>query len=65
MEGGKTFPSNIAMLRVKLGLSDKEIMDRPWILTQIESCDFPNWNPKAKKIITSKEEADKYLDKYM
>ena len=65
MEGGKTFPANIAMLRIKLGLSDKEIMDRPWILTQIESCDFPNYNPKGKKVITSKEEADKYLDKYM
>jgi len=65
MEGGKTFPSNIAMLRVKLGLSDKEIMERPWILTQIESCDFPNWNPKAKKVIKSKEQADKYLEKYM
>ena len=65
MEGGKTFPANIAMLRVKLGLSDKEIMERPWILTQIESCDFPNWSPKKKRIITSKAEADKYLDKYM
>lgn len=65
MEGGNTIASKIAMLRVRLGLTDKEIMDRPWILTQIESCDFPQWNPKAKKVITSTEEADRYLDKYM
>ena len=65
MEGGNTLPSNLAMLRVKLGLSDKEIMSRPWILTQIESADFPNWNPKAKKVITSTEEADELLKKYM
>lgn len=65
MEGGNTICGNLAMLRVKLGLSEKEIMERPYILTQIESADFPQWNSKAKKMITNKEEADKYLDKYI
>ena len=61
IEGGKTFPSNIAMLRVKLGLSDKEIMSRPWILTQIESCDFPNYVPNKKKSIKNPKEIPAYL----
>lgn len=52
------------MLRIKLGLSDTEIMDRPWILTQIESCDFPQWNSKKKKIITDPKEASSILNKY-
>jgi len=65
MEGGKTVCGNIAMLRIKLGLSENEIMTRPWILTQIESLDFPQWNSKKKKVIVSKEDADKYLDKYI
>ena len=61
IEGGKTFPSNIAMLRVKLGLSDKEIMSRPWILTQLESIDFPQYNPKLKKAIKNPKEIPAYL----
>ena len=65
MEGGNTICGNLAMLRVKLGLSEKEIMERPWILTQIESSDFPQWVANKKKTITNKEEADKYLDKYI
>ena len=53
------------MMRTKLGLSDKEIMNRPWIVTQIESADFPYYDSKKKKVIKSKEEADKILEKYM
>lgn len=64
VDGGNVLPSNIAMLRIKLGLSDTEIMDRPWILTQIESCDFPQWNSKKKKIITDPKEASSILNKY-
>ena len=53
------------MIRVKLGLSEKEIMDRPWILTQIESADFPWYDPKKKKIIKDHKTADSLLKKYM
>lgn len=51
-------------MRVKLGLSDEEIMNRPWILTQIESADLPWYNPKKKKIIRG-DEAIKALSKFM
>ena len=47
--GGDTICGNIAMLRMKLGLSEKEIMERPWILTQIESADFPWFSSKKEK----------------
>lgn len=53
------------MMRVKLGLSDYEIMNRPWIVTQIESADFPWYDPKKKKVITDHKEASAVLDKYM
>ena len=53
------------MLRTKLGLSHNDIMERPWILTQIESADFPWYNSKKKEIITDTEEASKVLDKYI
>lgn len=45
-------------MRVKLGLSDKEIMNRPWILTQIESADIPWYNPKKKKVLKGKQAID-------
>jgi hypothetical protein len=53
------------MLRVKLGLSEDEIMNRPWILTQIESSDFPWYSSTKNKVIKSKKEADEHLSKYM
>ena len=49
LEGGNTVCGNIAMLRTKLGLSHNDIMERPWILTQIESADFPWYNSKKKE----------------
>jgi hypothetical protein len=52
------------MMRTKLGLSDKEIMNRPWIVTQIESADFPWYSSKKKKIIKSPKMATEFLDKY-
>jgi hypothetical protein len=64
MIGGNCLLGNIAMMRVKLNLTDKEIMKRPWIVTQIESADFPYWSSTKKKVISSREEADKYLSKY-
>lgn len=53
------------MMRVKLGLTDKEIMNRPWIVTQIESADFPWYDSRMKKVITDKTEASAALDKYI
>jgi len=49
------------MLRVKLGLSEKEIMDRPWILTQIESSDFPWYSPKKKNAIRNPKNIPAHL----
>ncbi len=53
------------MMRTKLGLSDREIMNRPWIVTQIESADFPWYDSKKENIITNKEQASAALKKYM
>jgi len=51
-------------MRVTLGLTDREIMNRPWIVTQIESADFPWYNSKKKDRITVKKKDDARLDKY-
>lgn len=64
MRGGQSLAGILAMMRVKLGLTEQEILDRPWILTQIESSDLPWYDYKGKKVITSKAEANKILEKY-
>ena len=51
------------MMRVRLGLTDQEIMNRPWILTQIESADLPYYNPKKEKVLRG-EKAREALSKY-
>jgi hypothetical protein len=52
---------------MKLGLSEKEIMERPWILTQIESADFPWFSSKKEKtiMIRTQEDGEKYLGSIM
>jgi hypothetical protein len=54
----------IAMMRVKLGLSHDEIMNRPWILTQIECADFPYYDSKKKKYITNSFDYLEQLPKF-
>ena len=43
------------MMRVKLGLTDKELMDSPWISLVIATNDFPWYDYKAKKGEDGKE----------
>jgi len=64
MRGGDSIMGQIAMMRVKLGLSHEEIMNRPWILTQIESADFPYYDSKKKTIISDPIQAGNFLSKY-
>ena len=51
-------------MRVSLGLTDHEIMNRPWIVTQIESADLPWYNSKKKDVVIIKKKDDARLDKY-
>ena len=55
------------MMRTRLGLTNKEIMNRPWILTQIESADLPYYSPKKKDVVVvkDKKKANDHLSKYM
>lgn len=57
----------MAMMRTRLGLTEKEIMNRPWILTQIESADLPYYSPKKKDVVVvkDKKKANDHLSKYM
>jgi hypothetical protein len=65
MIGGNSLPGQIAMMRVKLNLTDKEIMKRPWILTQMESADFPYWSSTKKNVIRVRKKSDGPTNKYM
>jgi hypothetical protein len=51
-------------MRVKLGLSEREVMQSPWISLQLQMNDFPYYDPKAEKTVTGAA-ADKHLEKYM
>lgn len=51
-------------MRVKLGLTNEEIMKSSWISLQLQMNDFPYYDPKAKKVITGAA-AEKALEKYM
>ncbi len=57
----------MAMMRTKLRLSEKEFLDRPWILSVIESKDFPYYDYKKEKGIKvkNKDQANDILKKYM
>lgn len=51
-------------MRVKLGLTEKEVMESSWISLQLQMFDYPYYDYKAKKYIRGKE-ADKILAKYI
>ncbi len=49
-------------------LSEKEFNKKPWIALNLAMLDFPYYDYKGKGediVISSKEDADKYLGKYM
>jgi hypothetical protein len=50
-------------MRVKLGLTEKELMESSWISLQLQMYDYPYYDCKAKKYIKG-EQANAILDKY-
>ena len=38
-------------MRVKLGLTEKELMESSWISLQLQMYDYPYYDSKAKKVI--------------
>jgi len=51
-------------MRVKLGLTNEELMNSSWISLQLQMYDYPYWSSSAKKIIKGKK-ANTILDKYV
>jgi len=51
-------------MRVKLGLTEKELMESSWISLQLQMYDYPYWDYKAKKMITG-DQANLILGKYI
>lgn len=54
------------MMRTKLGLNEKEMMDSTWISLQLQMSDFPSYDYKAKDEgvkITSKDQATDIISK--
>lgn len=52
----------MALMRVKLNLTEKEILKKSWIGLNIEMKDFPYYDHNAKKIVTEEDSA-KILEK--
>jgi hypothetical protein len=50
-------------MRVRLGLTDRELMESSWISLQLQMYDYPYFDYKAKKIIKGKQ-ASAILEKY-
>ena len=63
--GGESLFGRIALMRVKLNLTNEEIMDSSWISLQLQMYDYPYWNAKAKNVITDPKQANAILDKYV
>ncbi len=53
----------IAMIRTKLGLSEKEVMRKSWISIQLEMADFPHYDYNAESK-NDKEAKKNWLEKY-
>jgi hypothetical protein len=51
-------------MRVKLGLTNKELMKSSWISLCLQMNDYPYFDYSAKNKITGKA-ASEYLDKYV
>jgi hypothetical protein len=52
------------MMRVKLNLTDEELMNKSWISLCMETADLPYYDPKAKTVIKGKAAKD-ILNKYI
>ena len=62
--GGESLFGQVALMRVKLGLTNKELMNSSWISLQLQMYDYPYWDAKAKNIIKGKQ-ANDILAKYI
>jgi len=53
-------------MRVKLGLTEKELMKSSWISLQLQMYDYPyyQYDSKNKKIISDPKQANEILSKY-
>jgi len=51
-------------MRVKLGLTDAELMNKSWIALNLEMADYPYWDYSGKRVVKGKE-ADAILNKYI
>jgi hypothetical protein len=51
-------------MRTKLHLTDRELMQKSWIVLNLEMRDFPWYDYSAKKVLKGKE-AEAVLNKYM
>jgi len=51
-------------MRVKLNLTNEELMNSSWISLQLQMYDYPYWDAKAKNIIKGNQ-ANDILSKYM
>jgi hypothetical protein len=51
-------------MRVKLGLTEEELMETPWISLQLQMYDYPYYDYKARKHIKGRQ-ADEILAKYV
>jgi hypothetical protein len=53
-------------MRVKLGLTDTEMMNSSYISLCLQSADFPWYDPKGKeRIVVTGKQAEQILGKYM
>lgn len=62
--GGESLFGRIALMRVKLNLTNEEVMNSSWISLQLQMYDYPFFDAKAKKYVTGKQ-ANDILDKYI
>jgi len=62
--GGESIFGRLALMRVKLGLTEKELMESSWISLQLQMYDYPYYEYSSKKVITGKK-AEDYLAKYV
>jgi hypothetical protein len=51
-------------MRVKLGLTEKELMESSWISLQLQMYDYPYYDVHAKNYIKGKQ-AEEILAKYI
>jgi hypothetical protein len=55
----------MAAMRVRLGLTNEEIMKSSWISLQLQMVDFPYYNARAKQMISGNAAIDALQNKFM